>query len=84
MLGARSSSLQSAVADAVNLVNAHSGQASVHLRFNSDDFAEVDLVANSATLQGDHFSFTAGFETVGGTLAELADIRAEVIGRRLS
>ena len=67
------------IADAVKLVNAHSGQASVCLRFHSDELAEVDFVANSASLQGDRFTFTAGFETFDGTVTELAGIRAELI-----
>jgi hypothetical protein len=79
MQGTFTPSLQQAVADAVRLVNAHSGQACVRLQFNAD-VAEVDLVANSASLQGDRFQFTAGFQTVDGTIGELANIRTEVIG----
>jgi hypothetical protein len=73
--------LQRAVMDAVNLVNTHSGQTSVRLLFNSDEMPELDFVANSAVLRGQQFEFTAGFETYGGSIEELLDIRAEVIDR---
>lgn len=71
--------LRKAVADAVHLVNNHSGQAAVRLVFDSVDIPALDFVANSATFQGDSFVFTSGFETFDGTLGELKDIRAEVI-----
>jgi hypothetical protein len=81
MTGVQDSQLERAVADAVDLVNAHAGRACVRLRFrNSGECGNVALLANSATLQGDRFSFRAGFETVDGTIAELADISAELIG----
>jgi hypothetical protein len=73
--------LQRAVMDAVNLVNTYSGQTSVRLLFNSDEMPELDFVANSAILRGHQFEFTAGFETYGGSIEELLDIRAEVIDR---
>ena len=79
MAVAQNVELQQAVADAVNLVNTHSGQASVRLWFNSAEFGEVDFVANSASLQGDKFSFAAGFETYDGLVAELANIKTELI-----
>jgi len=82
MQGVYNAGLQRAVADAVNLVNTHSGQAAVRLQFASADQADLDLVANSASLKGDQFTFTAGFETVVGTVAELANIRAEVISHQ--
>lgn len=71
--------LARAMANVVHLVNAHSGQASVCLRFASRDAGELDFVANSAAMRGDQFEFTAGFETYVGRLGELADVRAEVI-----
>lgn len=79
MPGGPSTEIQRAVSDAVQLVNTHSGQASVHLCFQSRELPEVDFVANSASLQGDRFRFTAGFETFDGTVAELSDIRTELI-----
>ena len=82
MLGAQSANMQSAVASAVKLVNDHAGQAAIRLRFNSTELSEVDFVANSASLQGERFVFTAGFESFGGTLSELADIHAALISRR--
>lgn len=71
--------LQRAVADAVRLVNTHPGQAGVRLEFRSAEFGQVDFVANAAQLEGNRFSFSAGFETYNGTIDELARIRAEVI-----
>lgn len=71
--------LRKAVVDAVSLVNSHSGKAAVTLRYNADDYP-IDFVANSGTFQGDRFVFTAGFEQYRGTLDQLADIRAELIG----
>ena len=47
--------LERAVADAVSLVNAHSGQTSVTLRFHSAEFGEVDFIAHTASLKGDRF-----------------------------
>ena len=73
------SELRRAVVEAVDLVNSHSGQTSVHLRF-ADDPAEIDFVANSARLQGARFEFQAGFETDGGSVEELSGIKTEVIG----
>lgn len=70
--------LHRAVKQAVELVNAHSGQTSVHLRF-ADDPADIDFVANSARMLGEKFEFQAGFETYGGSVEELSDIKTEVI-----
>ena len=70
--------LRTAVEQAVNVVNTHSGQTSVHLRF-SDDPGGVDFVANGARLQGAVFEFEAGFETYGGLVDELSEITTEVI-----
>lgn len=81
MSAALNSDMQMAVADAVRLVNSHSGQASVRLKFNSGDVPELDFVANSARVLGDRFVFTAGFETFDGSIRELADIHAELIRR---
>jgi len=72
------SEVQSAVASAVDLVNRNAGQTYVHLRF-ADDPAEVDFVANAASFAGGRFEFKAGFETYGGSVDELADVRAELI-----
>ena len=71
--------LRRAIAQAVDLVNSHSGQASVHLRFANDPSA-IDFIANSARLQEGRFEFQAGFETYGGSLEELSEISTEVIG----
>mgnify|MGYP003573953360 CR=1 FL=1 len=79
MPGTQNDQLQRAVADAVQLVNDHSGQACVRLLFNSGDDGPIDFVANAASLQGDHFTFRSGFETFDGRLAELADIRTDLI-----
>ena len=70
--------MQSAVMDAVNLVNRHSGQTAVRLQFSSDD-VEIDFIANSATCKGGAFEFTAGFETYGGRVDELTDIQVRLI-----
>lgn len=78
MIAAPSGQIARAVADAVKLVNANSGNACVRLRFN-EDAGEVDFVANSATISGESFEFISGFDSFGGSLRELADIRAEVI-----
>ncbi len=67
-----------AVADAVNLVNSHSGQACVHLRFAEYE-EPIDFVANAGFVRGEQFVFTAGFESIEGSIRELADIRAELI-----
>ncbi len=74
------SHLRKAVTDAVDLVNSHSGAASVRLEFNSETVPPVDFVANSGSVDGGHFTFTAGFETYGGSVEELKGIRAELIG----
>ncbi|TWT44259.1 hypothetical protein RAS1_06690 [Phycisphaerae bacterium RAS1] len=80
LLAHEGTELKQAVADAVNLVNAHSGKATIRLRFASDGLSdELDFVANSARLNGDMFTFVSGFETFGGKVAELAGISAEVI-----
>ncbi|MFQ5806899.1 MAG: hypothetical protein ACE5I3_10660 [Phycisphaerae bacterium] len=71
--------LRRAVAQAVDLVNSHSGETSVQLRF-AGDRSELDFVANSARLQGAIFEFQAGFETYGGSVEELSEIKTEVIG----
>ena len=73
--------LQRAVASAVDLVNTHSGETTVRLRFNDDDTEpEADFVANSASLNNGAFVFTAGFETYSGRIGDLAGIHAELIG----
>lgn len=72
--------LRRAVAKAVDVVNSHSGQTSVHLRFAGDP-AEIDFVANAARLHGGTFEFHAGIETYGGSVEELSEIKTEVIGR---
>ena len=74
------SHLRKAVTDAVDLVNSHSGAASVRLEFNSESVPPIDFVANSGSFEGENFIFTAGFETYGGSVDELKDIRAELIG----
>ncbi len=70
--------IQRAIASAVDLVNTHSGQACVRLRF-LDDPEELELVANSASLRGNTFEFVAGFETYGGSVEELRSVQAELI-----
>lgn len=70
--------IRRAVADAVQLVNRHPGQTCIRLRFR-DEYAE-DFVANSAALNGESFSFSAGFDTYGGALEDLATIETETIG----
>lgn len=70
--------MRTAVADAVNLVNSHAGQICVRLRFR-DEPASEDLVANSAVLDGEQFSFTAGFDTYSGLVKDLAAIEAQLI-----
>ena len=74
------SHLRKAVTDAVDLVNSHSGAASVRLEFNSETVPPVDFVANSGTFEGETFTFTAGFETYGGSMNELKGIQTELIG----
>ncbi len=76
---AQNTQLEQAVADAVRLVNNHSGQTNVTLRFNSAEFGEVDFIAHTASLKGDRFVFSSGFETFDGRLDELSHIKAEVI-----
>ena len=73
--------LKRAVAEAINQVNAHSGRACVHLRFNSVELPELEFLANSGSLVGERFAFTSGFDTYDGSIAELASIRTEVIDR---
>ena len=72
--------IRKAVLQAISDVNAQPGQTSVHLRFN-DDPLDVDFVANSASMQGAAFEFQAGFETYGGSIDELSDIKTETIRR---
>lgn len=69
------SELNSAVAEAVSLVNRHSGETSIHLCF-ADDPAGIDFIANAARLDNGRFEFQAGFETYGGAIDELANIEA--------
>ena len=66
------------VADVVDKVNANSGLTCVRLRF-ADDQSEIDFVANAAHLTHGRFEFQAGFETYGGDIDELEDVRAELI-----
>jgi hypothetical protein len=75
-----SAELRRAVAEAIALVNSHSGHTSVHLRFVNDP-SEIDFIANSGRLQGTAFEFQAGFETYAGSVDELSEIKTEVIGR---
>lgn len=70
--------LQHAVAEAVNLVNLHSGRTCVRLRFEGDP-GEIDFVANAAKLQEGRFEFRAGFETYRGLVSELSEINTELI-----
>lgn len=70
--------IQKAVSDAVALVNTRPGNTSIRLRF-ADDPYELDFVANAARCCDGRFEFQAGYETYGGNLEELSDIRAEVI-----
>lgn len=72
--------MQNALADAVSTVNAHAGETRVRLRF-SDDPDELDFVANSAMMRNNAFEFQAGFATYGGSVEEISEIRAEIIGR---
>jgi hypothetical protein len=69
-----------AVAQAVDVVNSHSGHASVHLRFAGDPDG-IDFVANSARLLEGRFEFQAGFETYRGSVDELSEITTELIAR---
>ncbi|MGE0479257.1 MAG: hypothetical protein AB7Q17_02175 [Phycisphaerae bacterium] len=69
-----------AVADAVRLVNQHSGRMCIQLRY-CDDPTTIDFVANRAQLNGGDFEFVAGFETYAGRIDDVADIRAELISR---
>ena len=70
--------LRTAVEQAVNVVIAHAGQTTVHLRFSGDP-GGVDFVANAARIQGASFEFQSGFDTYGGSVDELSDIKTEVI-----
>ena len=79
MLTDQKPGLEGRVADAVDLVNSHSGQTCVTLLFNSARNAEVEFLANTALLHGGEFQFTAGFQTYDGSVDELTDIRAEII-----
>ncbi len=74
-----SEELQRAVSHAVNLVNTHSGNASIMLRFKDSDGADIDFVANSARLDGEKFLFTAGYEEYAGLIEELSAIEARLI-----
>ncbi len=76
---ASAEALRKAVLDVVELVNAHSGAASVRLEFNSEVEPKVDFIAHAAEFDDDKFTFTAGFETYSGTLDELEGIRAKLI-----
>ncbi|MCG3127555.1 MAG: hypothetical protein CHACPFDD_02418 [Phycisphaerae bacterium] len=76
---ASTTTLRTSVEDAIKLVNLHSGQANVRLWFNTQP--PYDFIANSGTLQGDNFVFTAGFETIEGRIHDLREIRAELINR---
>ena len=69
-----------AVAKAVEVVNTHSGQTTVHLRFANDPY-DLDFIANAARLQDGRFEFQAGFETYGGSVEELSEIKTEIIAR---
>ncbi len=80
MSAALNPGLQTAVADAVRMVNTQPGMTCVRLKFAGEP-AEIDFVANSADLLGDRFTFTAGFQTFDGSVRELADIRTELIRR---
>ena len=72
--------LRRAVADAVELVNSHSGRTCVSLRFSQEPTV-INFVANAARMHGEAFEFQAGFETYGGQLEELSEIRTELIKR---
>lgn len=78
MTGTASVEMQRAVKSAVSLVNSNAGQTFVKLRFASDS-TDIDFVANAARFTGGQFEFQAGFETYGGNVEELSEIRAEVI-----
>lgn len=70
--------IRAAVNEAVKVVNANAGKTCVHLQFAGDP-SGLDFVANSATVHGGSFEFQAGFETYGGSVEELAGVRADVI-----
>ncbi|MFN0136264.1 MAG: hypothetical protein ACKVS9_09130 [Phycisphaerae bacterium] len=70
--------MQQAVNDAVAMVNTQPGHTCVRLRFEGDPY-EIDFVANAAAIAEGRFEFKAGFETYGGAVDELSDIRAELI-----
>lgn len=75
------SELNNVIRDVVRMVNENSGQTSVRLRY-CDDCDDINFVANSARLDGCSFEFVAGFETYCGTVEDLADLSANVIGRK--
>ena len=81
MVPAASQDLRRAVTEAVKQVNAHSGRACVHLRFQSGEPPELEFLANSGRVLGEKFIFTAGFETYDGSIDELASIRTELVDR---
>jgi hypothetical protein len=70
--------LTTAVADAVRVVNDHRGETCVRLLFAGDPEG-IDFIANAGRFQDGRFEFHAGFETLSGSVEELADIRAEII-----
>lgn len=70
--------LQIAVKQAVETVNAHAGMTAVRLRFVDDD-SEIDFIANSAAYRDGGFEFQAGIQRYEGLVAELAEIRTDVI-----
>ncbi len=69
--------LKRALNEAVEMVNGHSGATTVRLEY--DGSPPIDFVANSGSFEGESFVFTAGFETYGGTLDQLRDVRARLI-----
>lgn len=69
--------LKKALNEAVRLVNGHSGATTVRLEY--DGAPPIDFVANSGSFEGENFVFTAGFETYGGTLDQLRNVRAQLI-----
>jgi len=70
--------LRQAVLNAVDLVNTHAGQTSVHLHFTGDN-SGLDFIANSASMHGSQFEFQAGYEKIGGEVKELSNIKTEII-----
>ncbi|MFO0837513.1 MAG: hypothetical protein U1D55_03235 [Phycisphaerae bacterium] len=71
--------LREALEQAVNTVNRNAGQTCVRLRFRSEELPELEIMASAASLRGDAFIFQSGLERFDGQVAELADVRAEVI-----